>query len=90
MGHIKGTPRENNVNVIKLAQYTARDTIDLLRTLLAMAIRGELRGVALCYRRADGTEDSVFTGLYKSNPASAMNASMKMSIAMMQANGELE
>jgi hypothetical protein len=78
------------MTVLQLVKYSARDTIEALRVLLAMALRGELRGLALCYRRADGTEESVFTGAYKSNPASAINASLRLSVTLMQANGEMD
>ena len=76
--------------VLHLVKYNARETIEVLRTLLAMAIRGEIRGVALSFRKADGTEDSVFTGSYKTNPGNAMHASLRLSLSLMQANGELE
>jgi len=76
--------------VLHIVRYTARETIEILRTLLAMAIRGELRGIALCYRTADGAEASLFTGAYKANPGLAHKASMKLSLTLMQANGELD
>lgn len=78
------------MTVLQLVKYSARDTIEALRVLLAMALRGELRGLALCYRKADGTEESVFTGAYKANPASAINASLRLSVSLMQANGEMD
>lgn len=76
--------------VLELVKYNARETINVLRALLAMAIRGELRGLAICYRRPDGSEESLYTGAYKANPSLASSASLRMSLAIMRANGEIE
>lgn len=60
--------------VLELVKYTCRDTIAVLKVLLSMAIKGELRGLALCYRTQDGEESTIFTGLYKAHPGTAVNA----------------
>jgi hypothetical protein len=54
--------------VLKLVVYSCRETISILKVLLAMALRGKLRGIVVCYRTDDGEENTVFTGIYKHNP----------------------
>ena len=70
------------MSVIQLVRYPGRDTIAVLRVLLAKALRGELRGVVLCYRTDDGAEEAVFTGVYKARPEYAMSAAMHLSMDM--------
>lgn len=55
-----------------------QDTVSVLRAMLDRALRGETIGVMLCYRRRDGTEDSVFTGPYWDRPAEAVRAAMRV------------
>lgn len=70
--------------VIELVKYTCRDTLAVLKVLLSMAVKGELRGLALCYRTEDGEEETVFTGIYKAHPANAVNAAMRLSWGLTQ------
>lgn len=76
--------------VVRLIKYSARETIETLRTLLAMAIRGELRGLAIAYRKADGSEHAIYTGAYRANPALAANASLRVSVTLMRANSDID
>lgn len=76
--------------VLKLVEYTCRDTISILKVLLGMALKGHLRGLVVCYRTHEGHEDSVFTGIYKAHPSMAAGVSMKISMAQMRASGELD
>jgi hypothetical protein len=76
------------VAVIELVKYSNRDTISALRVLLAMAEKGQVRGLALCYRDDGGHEPTLFTGIYR-EPGAAAGASLRMSMTLMQANGEL-
>lgn len=76
--------------VLKLVEYVSKDTISILKVLLGMALRGELRGLVVCYRTPNGMEQTVFTGAYKSNPGKAAAASLKMSMKLLQANGEMD
>lgn len=78
------------MRVIELAKYSSRDTVATLKVLLDMALKGELRGLAVCYRDKDQEEHSVFTGLYKVEPKKAVDASLRLSVSLMRANGELE
>lgn len=68
--------------VIELVKYSCKETIEVLRVLLALALRGQLRGLALAYRDENGREETVYTGAYKSNPTLAMGASLRMSMEM--------
>lgn len=76
--------------VLKIVEYLSKDTIATLRVLLSMALKGELRGLAICYRTDKGVEETVFTGIYKAHPADAATAGMRLSMSLMQVNGELE
>lgn len=76
--------------VIELAKYSSRDTVATLKVLLDMALKGNLRGLAVCYRTQDQEENSVFTGLYKLEPEKAVNASLRLSVTLMRANGDLD
>lgn len=58
--------------VIELVKYSGRDTIAALRVLLAKAQAGELRGLAVCFRTAEGEEETLFTGAYKARPQEAL------------------
>lgn len=72
--------------VLELVKYTCRDTLAVLKVLTKMAINGELRGLALCYRTQDGEESTIFTGLYKAQPANAVSAAMRLSWPMTRAH----
>jgi hypothetical protein len=73
------------VAVIELVKYRCRDTLTALRVLLSMAMKGEIRGLALCYRTEDGAEHTVFTGAYEVNQGNAVNAAMRLSVALTMA-----
>jgi hypothetical protein len=64
--------------VLSLVKHTARDTIDVLRALLALALTGRLRGVAICYRDSEGHEEIALTGIYKASPVYAVHAGVKL------------
>lgn len=76
--------------VLKLAEYSCKDTISILKVLLAMALKGKLRGLVVCYRDDEGREDTIFTGAYKANPSSMLNASLKVSITQLRMRGEID
>lgn len=78
------------MNVVKLAEYSCRDTISILKVLLTAALGGRLRGLIVSYRKEDGNEETVYTGIYKANPSKAAGAALRASLRMMRANGELE
>lgn len=72
------------MSIIELVKYESRETAAVLRALLAKATKGELRGLALCYRTDEGAEENVFTGVYKARPESAVAAIHRMSWQMTQ------
>jgi hypothetical protein len=78
------------VAVLRLVDYACKDTISTLKVLLSLALKGRLRGIMVSFRMDDGTEDSIFTGIYKAHPATAVSASLKVSMMQMRANGELD
>lgn len=78
------------VNVLRLVEYKCKETVSILKVLLSLALQGRLRGLVILYRTDDGRERTVCTGAYKSSPMKAAGASLRMSLQMMQANGELE
>jgi hypothetical protein len=78
------------VKVLRLLEYRCRDTVAILRVLLAMAIEGRLRGLIVCYRTADGEERTVFTGAYKAHPQRALGAILSSSVEMARASGEMD
>lgn len=76
--------------VFRLVEYVCKDTISILKVLLAMALKGQLRGLIVCYRTKDGQESTVFTGLYKANPADAAGTTMRLSMTLIQENREFD
>lgn len=78
------------MKVLRLLEYKCRETVSILRVLLALAIEGRLRGLIVCYRTDTGREKTVFTGAYKANPNKAIGAIMSTSMEMLRANGECE
>lgn len=71
------------MNVLRLVQYSCKETISILKVLLSLAVQGKLRGVAILYRTDDGEEDTVFTGIYKDHPSLAASACLRMGMERM-------
>ncbi len=67
--------------VVQLVEYSNRDTVAMLRALEARAVRGEVIGLALCFRALGGAEQCVFTGPYR-HPAEAVNAAVRMKLGL--------
>jgi hypothetical protein len=78
------------MSVLRLVEYRCRETVTILKALLALALAGKLRGLMLCYKTDDGVEESILTGVYKGSTDRAASSSLRMSIRLMKANGELE
>lgn len=74
--------------ILRLVQPDHTETIEALSYLLAEARNGRVHGIALAYRDHKGGEDAVFTGAYR-NPAKAVNAAMRLSWRMTQAQDDL-
>jgi hypothetical protein len=73
------------MTVVQIVEYTARDTVAVLKSLLSRALRGEIRGLAVCYRTDKGEEESAFTGNYKHHPEDGLAATMRLSWRLTQA-----
>jgi hypothetical protein len=72
------------LKLINLAEFANKETISILKSLLARAIKGEIVGIALCFRTKQGDENVVFSGTYKTHPAEAVNAAMRLSWKLTQ------
>lgn len=71
------------------AALEARETASVLRVLAGMAERGEILGVAMCYRERGGSDQAVFTGRYMAHPGEAVNAAMRLSWDLTKAQDAL-
>lgn len=78
------------MNVVRLASYRSRATVEVLEALAAKARAGEIVGLALCYEAANGTEDALFTGRYASSPDVAAAATLRLSMKLAASHGEYE
>lgn len=72
------------MTVLKLVRPDLKDTIGILRCLLERAERGEIVGLAICYRTKDRMEHAAFSGIYRSKPGAAVNAAMRLSWKLTQ------
>lgn len=61
-----------------------RQIVHVLEHYLALAKRGELRGLAVCAQWLTGTEDFSIAGVYRTVPAHGVNAAMRMSWKLTQ------
>ena len=61
-----------------------KETVEIVNAIMRLAVIGEIVGVALTFRKADGYENFVLTGPYKANPGEAVNAAARMSLEMTQ------
>lgn len=57
------------------------ETVAVLRVLLKLALSGELRGLAVCYRRNGRADEVILTGPYKVRPENALGAALRMKSA---------
>jgi hypothetical protein len=78
------------MNVVRLDQFRNRDTIEVLEALLRKAQLGQLRGIALCYRERDGSEEAVITGSYAASTDAAAAAALRLSMKLAGAKGEYQ
>jgi hypothetical protein len=76
--------------VLSLVKHTARDTISVLRALLELALAGNLRGVAICYRDSEGNEGVALTGIYRAHPEYAVNAGARLKHDGVMSSEDLE
>lgn len=77
------------MTVLQLVQRSTAETVQALEYLAEQARRGNIIGVAICYRSANGCEEAAFTGPYKAHPEKAVNAAMRLSWKLTQMQDEL-
>jgi hypothetical protein len=70
--------------VVHIVEYSNRDTVSLLKCLLDDALRGEIAGLALCFKDRDGQERAAFSGTYRGRPSEAASAAMRLSWRLTQ------
>jgi hypothetical protein len=78
------------MSVTSLIEYRSREAVVMLEHLLGRAKNGEIIGLAVCAKPTHGPEEIAFAGLYRSNPAKACNASMRMSWRLTQLQDEID
>lgn len=78
------------MKVLRLVEYVCKDTVSILKVLLSMAIKGQLRGLIVLYRTEDGQEETVYTGAYKANSRLGASSALGLSMDLMRVNGELD
>lgn len=64
------------IRVVKFGE--CKESVAVLKFLLGKAIAGKLRGLALCYRRAGGPDEVMFTGVYRASAEAAMLAGVRI------------
>lgn len=70
------------LTMLRLVTFAvSRETVLVLRYLLHKALKGELRGLALCYWSAEGRTRVFLTGPYRAQPVNALGAADLIKIA---------
>lgn len=65
--------------VLSLVEFRNRETVKLLRAMLALAERGEIHDVNVIYM-LDGEEKNARAGLYRRSPAHALRSAVRQTI----------
>jgi hypothetical protein len=78
-----------SADVLRFFRGQRTDTAALLRTLLSRAERGDIKGLAVTFKTDAGFEESSFTGSYADSPADGVNAAMRLSWKLTQAQDAL-
>jgi hypothetical protein len=71
--------------VISLDEYKNQRTVEAIQCLLRLAMEKKLKGSAICFITTGGDEEAIFTGYYKTSPAKGVNAAMRLSWKLTQA-----
>lgn len=58
--------------------FICSDSVALAKWLLEQSKSGNSRGMAVCVRNANGNEEFLFTGSFRSHPESAIGAVARM------------
>jgi hypothetical protein len=80
--------RDDKMNVVRMSDWVDRETVILLARLLEAARKGEIKGLAVCYRADDGGETAELTGHYRRCLKDGISASMSLSWTMTQLQAE--
>lgn len=78
------------MNVVRIDRFRTRDTVEVLEALLNKARRGEVVGLAVCYRGRKGPERSVITGSYATNTDAGAAAALRLSVKLANAMSEYD
>jgi hypothetical protein len=70
------------MKVTQLVEYRHRKTLAVLESLRRQVLRGEIRGLAVCAKRADNRDQISVTGDYRDDPTQGATVAMKMSIRL--------
>lgn len=76
--------------VVQMSRYRDRKTLEVLEALAEKARAGDITGLALCFKKSDGVEDSVFTGAYATSTDAAAAATLRLSMKLASARGEYD
>lgn len=67
--------------MLRLVKFPAcSETVAVLRVLLRRALRGELRGLALCYRKTTGGDEVILAGVHRAHPENAFIAAVRIKV----------
>lgn len=66
------------MTVTRIDEYTARDTVMVLRELLVRAESGRMHGLVFCFKSAPHRHRYGFAGQYRSNPVEALGCITRM------------
>lgn len=74
--------------MLKLVKFpVCAETVAVLRVLLKLALSGELRGLALCYRKRTGGDGVILAGLFRECPESSIVAAKRIQVVAGQQLG---
>lgn len=59
-------------------EMVCQDTVAISKWMVREALKGKLRGLAVCFRTIEGEEKFVFTGAYRSRPESAIGGAARL------------
>lgn len=79
-----------SATVVRMDSWVDRKTVTFLAALLELAERGEISGVALCYRSNNGGEHAEITGHYKRVPKDGLASAMRLSWLLTQAQNAMQ
>jgi hypothetical protein len=78
------------MNVVAISKYKTRETQELLQALAQKAARGEITGIALCFRNEDGSEEFVSSDFYAASTDVAAAATLRLSMKLANSRGEYD